>query len=71
VLKRADSAANALELDRAENRRRNLIPPSAMPYKTPIGPTYDCGDFPKIFASMLALADKHSRKASAGFKTFD
>src|SRR5262249_37658524 len=31
--------------------------PSAMPYKTPIGPTYDCGDFPKIFARTLALAD--------------
>ena len=28
-----------------------------MPYKTPIGPTYDCGDFPKIFARTLALAD--------------
>src|SRR5260370_11137043 len=28
-----------------------------MPYKTPIGPTYDCGDFPKILARTLALAD--------------
>jgi aerobic carbon-monoxide dehydrogenase large subunit len=28
-----------------------------MPYRTPIGPTYDCGDFPKIFARTLALAD--------------
>ena len=28
-----------------------------MPYKTPIGPTYDCGDFPKIFARALAIAD--------------
>ena len=44
-------------IDRAEIRRRNLIPPEAMPYKTPIGPTYDCGDFPKIFARALALAD--------------
>ena len=53
----ADSAAKKLGLDRADIRRRNLIPPSAMPYKTPIGPTYDCGDFPKIFARTLALAD--------------
>src|SRR5262249_25751176 len=58
VLERlADRAAERLGLDRAEIRRRNLIPPSAMPYKTPIGPTYDCGDFPKIFARALALAD--------------
>ena len=28
-----------------------------MPYKTPIGPTYDCGDFPKIFARVLEVAD--------------
>jgi aerobic carbon-monoxide dehydrogenase large subunit len=58
VLERlADRAADTLGIDRAEIRRRNLIPPSAMPYKTPIGPTYDCGDFPKIFARALALAD--------------
>ena len=58
VLERlADRAARQLGVDRAEIRRRNLIPPSAMPYKTPIGPTYDCGDFPKILARALALAD--------------
>jgi aerobic carbon-monoxide dehydrogenase large subunit len=57
VLERlADEAANTLGLDRAEIRRRNLIPPDAMPYKTPIGPTYDCGDFPKIFARALEVA---------------
>ena len=28
-----------------------------MPYKTPIGPTYDCGDFPKVFARALEMAD--------------
>ena len=40
-----------------------------MPYKTPIGPTYDCGDFPKIFARALALADYDGfaqRRAEAG-----
>ena len=48
VLERlADEAARALGLDRAEIRRRNLVPVAAMPYKTPIGPTYDCGDFPE------------------------
>ena len=58
VLERlADKAARELGLDRAEIRRRNFIPPSAMPYKTPVGPTYDCGDFPKVFERALELAD--------------
>jgi carbon-monoxide dehydrogenase large subunit len=54
VLERlADEAARATGLERAEIRRRNLIPASAMPYRTPVGPTYDCGDFPKIFERAL------------------
>lgn len=58
VLERlADRAARELKLDRAEIRRRNLIPQTAMPYKTPIGPTYDSGDFPAIFAQALVAAD--------------
>lgn len=58
VLERlADQAARELNLDRAELRRRNLITAAQMPYKTPIGPTYDCGDFPKVLARALELAD--------------
>ncbi len=58
VLERlADEAARALGMDRAEIRRRNLIPVEAMPYKTPIGPTYDCGNFPKVFSRLLEVAD--------------
>jgi carbon-monoxide dehydrogenase large subunit len=53
----ADEAARQLGIDRAEIRRRNLIPTEAMPYKTPIGPVYDCGDFPKVFARLLEIAD--------------
>ncbi|MCS6920414.1 MAG: xanthine dehydrogenase family protein molybdopterin-binding subunit [Elioraea sp.] len=57
VLERlADEAARALGMDRAEIRRRNLIPREAMPYRTPVGPTYDCGDFPRVFARALAAA---------------
>jgi aerobic carbon-monoxide dehydrogenase large subunit len=69
VLERlADEAALALGLDRAEIRRRNLVPPDAMPYRTPIGPTYDCGNFPKLFARLLEVADYPSfarRRAAA------
>ena len=58
VLERlADKAARELGIDRAEIRRRNLIPKEAMPYKTPIGPTYDCGDFPRLFERALAAAN--------------
>ncbi|MCW5770391.1 MAG: xanthine dehydrogenase family protein [Rhodospirillaceae bacterium] len=58
VLERlADRAARELGIDRAEIRRRNLIPRSAMPYATPIGPTYDSGDFPEIFGQALIAAD--------------
>ncbi len=69
VLERlADGAAQKLGLDRAEIRRRNLIPASAMPYQTPIGPSYDSGDFPRIFARVTELADVEGfetrRKAS-------
>jgi aerobic carbon-monoxide dehydrogenase large subunit len=52
-----DDAARELGLDRVELRRRNLIPPSAMPYKNPLGVTYDCGNFPKSLEDALELAD--------------
>jgi aerobic carbon-monoxide dehydrogenase large subunit len=69
VLERlADRAAHELGINRAELRARNLIPASAMPYRTPIGPTYDCGDFPKVFARALEMADYASfskRRAQA------
>lgn len=69
VLERlADEAARMLGIDRAEIRRRNLIPSSAMPYKTPIGPTYDCGDFPRVFQRALDISGygtfEQRRKAS-------
>ena len=40
-----EQAARDLGMDSAELRRRNLIPPSAMPYKTGFMFTYDSGDF--------------------------
>jgi carbon-monoxide dehydrogenase large subunit len=52
-----DQAAAELQLDPAELRRRNLIPPSAMPYKTPMGETFDSGDFPGLLEKALAASD--------------
>jgi carbon-monoxide dehydrogenase large subunit len=40
-----------------ELRRENLIPASAMPYKTPLGVTYDCGEFEKNMQDAMKLAD--------------
>ena len=58
VLERlADRAAAELGLDCAEIRRRNLIPGDAIPYATPIGPTYDSGNFPKIMGRALEVSD--------------
>jgi carbon-monoxide dehydrogenase large subunit len=52
-----DAAARSLNIDRAELRRRNMIAPAAMPYKTPNGPIYDSGDFATILDKALAKAD--------------
>jgi aerobic carbon-monoxide dehydrogenase large subunit len=52
-----DDAARELGMDRLELRRKNLIPASAMPYKTALGTTYDCGEFAKSMERALVLAD--------------
>jgi aerobic carbon-monoxide dehydrogenase large subunit len=52
-----DDAARELGLDRLKLRRMNIIPGSAMPYRTSLGVTYDCGEFEKGMDQALALAD--------------
>src|SRR5262249_55886505 len=52
-----DDAARELGLDAMALRRRNLIPASAMPYRTPLGVTYDCGEFERNMDGALKLAD--------------
>jgi carbon-monoxide dehydrogenase large subunit len=52
-----DLAARELGIDRAELRRRNMIPAAAMPYKTALVYTYDCGDFGKNLEDCVVLAD--------------
>src|SRR5260370_17253139 len=51
-----DEAARITAIAPEKIRRRNLIPPSAMPYCTPVGTTYDSGDFPAVFDKAFALA---------------
>ncbi len=52
-----DAAARKTGLAPEEIRRRNMIRPSQMPYKNPMGQTYDCGQFEKVMDEALALAD--------------
>src|SRR5215469_1664699 len=52
-----DLAARELAIDPAELRRRNMIPAAAMPYKTALVYTYDCGDFGKNLEDCLVKAD--------------
>jgi carbon-monoxide dehydrogenase large subunit len=52
-----DGAARHMGIDRVSLRRRNFIPPKAMPYKTPNGPIYDSGEFEAAMDKALALAD--------------
>src|SRR5215471_14938481 len=52
-----ETAAAETGIDRVELRRKNHIPPEAMPYKAPNGTTYDSGDFTRLLDKALVLAD--------------
>jgi aerobic carbon-monoxide dehydrogenase large subunit len=63
-----DLAAAELGMDPTELRRRNYVPPSAMPFKTGLTFTYDSGEFEKNMDLALDLADRKgvkTRKAEA------
>ncbi len=58
VLERVvEEAARVVGMDPVRLRRKNFIPPSAIPFKTAVGNTYDSGDFPGIVDRALELAD--------------
>src|SRR5438552_1125441 len=57
-----DEAAAEIGIDPVELRRRNTIPPEAMPFKTGLIFIYDCGEFAKNLNLGLELAD------TAGFE---
>jgi carbon-monoxide dehydrogenase large subunit len=67
-----DEGARALGLDPAEIRRRNVVPASAMPHRTPTGQTLDSGDYAGLLARALERADypalrrEQARRRDAG-----
>ena len=52
-----EKAARVTGIDAAEIRRRNLIPPSKLPYATPTMYTYDSGEFARLLDRCLELSD--------------
>jgi len=52
-----DTAAREIGIDRAELRRRNTVPASAMPFKTGLVYTLDCGEFGENLERALTMAD--------------
>ena len=63
-----DTAAAEMGMDPAELRRKNFIPPSAMPYQTKLMHKYDCGEFEKVMDKAIGVADRKgfaARKAES------
>ena len=52
-----DKAAAETGRDRIELRRRNMIAPDMMPHETPVGLTYDSGEFEALMDEALERAD--------------
>ncbi len=77
-----DKAADELNMDRVELRRRNIIPADAFPYKTPLGLTYDGGLFERNLeeglrrmdwegmASRRAGSEARGKKRGIGFANY-
>jgi carbon-monoxide dehydrogenase large subunit len=60
-----EKAAREMKLDPVDVRRKNFIRPEQFPYRTPLGDTYDVGNFAGVLDKLLAQADW------GGFETVD
>jgi carbon-monoxide dehydrogenase large subunit len=67
-----DTAAAELGLDKIDLRRRNMVTPDQLPWKTPAGTAYDSGDFPGLLGRAVEAADwdgfaaRHAESAARG-----
>lgn len=52
-----EAAARQMGIDAVELRRRNMIRPEQMPYRSPMDKTYDSGQFESVMNQALELAD--------------
>lgn len=60
-----DQAARETGRDPAALRRRNLVPREAFPHRTPLGFTYDSGDYAALLDAALAMADGFPARRAA------
>lgn len=66
-----DAAAYDLGISPAEIRRRNFIPPNAMPFETVLGSVYDSGEFARNLEDALQISrweDFEARREAAKAK---
>jgi len=61
-----DAAAREIGMDPITLRRRNLISPQAMPYRSAVGNIYDSGNFSAALSAAVALADMAGAEARRG-----
>ncbi len=52
-----DLAAREMGIDRIELRRRNIIPPDALPFQTGLVFKYDCGEFERNMDRAMEIGD--------------
>ncbi len=52
-----DVVADQLQIDPADVRRKNFIPTEQFPYRTPIGTSYDTGNYSPALDRLLAMSD--------------
>ncbi len=60
-----EHAARQIGMDPAEIRRKNLIPPSKLPYTTPTHWVYDSGEFVKLMDTCIQASDPKGYAARA------
>lgn len=66
-----DMLAAELDMDPAELRRRNFIPPDAFPYDTASGATYDSGDYATALDRALDLSGYAEVRADQARRRLD
>jgi carbon-monoxide dehydrogenase large subunit len=59
-----DAAARDLGRDPAELRRANLLDPGEFPHETPVGASYDTGDYERALDVALEAVDYDERRAA-------
>jgi carbon-monoxide dehydrogenase large subunit len=63
-----DLFATEIGMDPATVRMRNLVGPTAFPYHSQSGTTYDSGDYPKALATVTAALDYETLRAGQALR---